>query len=107
MQSSIEIVTFKLAPEVESSQLLATNTAMQDFLQQQPGFIYRSLSYDESVQLWYDIIYWKDSVQAKAGGAAFMQSSVCASMMPLIDAPSCKMRHMDALSEVIAEQVAA
>ena len=107
MPSSIEIVTFKLAPQVDSSQLLATNSDMQNFLQQQSGFIYRSLSYDASMALWYDIIYWKDSAQAKAGGAAFMQSSVCATMMPLIDAPSCKMRHMDALSEVMAEKIAA
>ncbi|EPJ44987.1 MAG: hypothetical protein OFPII_30710 [Osedax symbiont Rs1] len=106
MNSSLEMVTFKLAANTSAEQLLDTSAAMESFLQRQEGFLYRSLSHDDN-DLWYDIIYWKDQHSAKAGGAAFMKSEVCAAMMPLLDQPSCKVIHMDALSEVLATALAA
>lgn len=106
MNTSIELVTFKLAEGVQPEQLVATNDAMQAFLTQQPGFIYRSLSQDEDGQ-WFDIVYWIDEASAKTGGEAFMRSAACASLMPLIDGPSVKMRHMDALSEILVKRNAA
>jgi len=106
MSTSIELVTFKLAQGVMPEQLIATNDAMQAFLSQQPGFIYRSLSKDEDGQ-WFDIVYWSDEASAKTGGEAFMRSAACASLMPLIEGPSVKMRHMDALSEILVKRDAA
>ncbi|MCJ8338493.1 MAG: hypothetical protein MJK10_08465 [Pseudomonadales bacterium] len=106
MNTSIELVTFKLAEGVKPEQLVATNDAMQAFLTQQPGFIYRSLSQDEDGQ-WFDIVYWLDQTSAKTGGEAFMRSAACAALMPLIDGPSVVMRHMDALSEILVKRDAA
>ena len=106
MNNAIEIVTFKLLPSATSEQLLATSEAMAAFLNNQKGFLYRSLSHDEN-NLWFDIIYWQTPACAKAGGEAFMKSDICGTMMPLLDQQSCKVRHMDALSDVLAKQLAA
>lgn len=106
MNSAIEVVTFTLKPQASTEQLLATNDAMKAFLLEQEGFLYRSLSCDESGQ-WFDIVYWRDQFAAKAGGEAFMASAVGATLMELIDQPSCKLRHMDALCEVMYCEVAA
>lgn len=102
----IEVVTFKLNQQATAEQLTATNSAMQDFLNQQQGFQYRSLSCDEEGQ-WFDIVYWESMEAAKRGGEAFMKSAVCAGLMPLIDSGSVNMRHMDAVSAILSEKLAA
>ncbi|MEH6444654.1 MAG: hypothetical protein V7784_12235 [Oceanospirillaceae bacterium] len=106
MSNAIEIVTFNLNATATKEQVLATTPIMQVFLNQQPGFLYRSLSCDEQ-GLWFDIVYWENQQAAQAGGEAFMKSAAGAALMPLIDAASCKMRHMDALSAVLADSLAA
>ncbi len=104
--TTIEMVSFKLNDSATKEQLLATNPEMKTFLNQQPGFLYRSLSCDDQGQ-WFDVVYWASLEAAQQGGEAFMKSPVCATLMPLIDAPSCKMRHMDALSEVLSDTLGA
>ncbi len=104
--TTIEMVSFKLNENATKAQMIATNSAMQTFLNQQPGFLYRSLSCDDQGQ-WFDVVYWASLEQAQQGGEAFMKSDACATLMPLIDAESCKMRHMNALSEILSDSLAA
>lgn len=99
MTTAIEVVTFKLLETATKEQLLDTCSEMEQFLRQQDGFYYRSLSQNDE-GMWYDIIYWRDQAAAQAGGEAFMASDTCARMMTMIDGPSCILTHMDALSEV-------
>lgn len=106
MTTSIEIVTFKLLPQSSKQQLVATNEAMEAFLNEQPGFLYRSLSCDTD-ETWFDIIYWKDALSAEKAASAFDASSVCQQMMPLVDVESCKKLNMNALSEILSKQLAA
>ena len=105
MNHTIEIVTFKLNNNEEKSNLLATSPAMDEFLQQQAGFVYRSLSHNEQ-NLWHDIIYWKDDESAYAGADAFQNSEVGKRMMPLIDGPTCEIVYMHGLSETLANELA-
>ncbi|NQZ31167.1 MAG: hypothetical protein HRU06_07810 [Oceanospirillaceae bacterium] len=106
MTTNIEIVTFKLLPTVNEQQLVSTNAAMETFLNDQPGFLYRSLSSDGE-GTWFDIIYWKDQQCAAKAATAFDNSSICQQMMPLIDLASCKKQNMPALSEILAKELAA
>lgn len=103
--TTIEMVSFKLNENATKEQMIATNPAMQTFLNQQPGFLYRSLSCDDNGQ-WFDIVYWASLAHAQQGGEAFMKSDACATLMPLIDSESCKMRHMNALSEILSDTLA-
>ena len=99
--STIEMVTFSPKAGVSAEQLKATAPAMTEFLQQQDGFLYRSLSEDQG--LWYDIIYWSDLDAAKAAGEEFMQHPAGQAMMKLIDVDSTQMRHMTAVAEAMGE----
>jgi len=106
MSNNIEVVTFKVLPQVGEAQLTATNNAMEDFLNEQPGFLYRSLSNDGDGN-WFDIIYWQDDQCAQKAASAFDSSDICQQLMPLIDMASCKKINMRALSSILAQKLAA
>jgi len=106
MSNCIEMVTFKVQPQVSEDQLVATNDAMEVFLNEQSGFLYRSLSNDGEGN-WFDIIYWQDDECAQDATAAFEKSAICQQLMPLIDQASCKQVNMKALSAILAQELAA
>ena len=100
--STIELVTFKPKAGVSIEQLEATGSAMEAFLTQQPGFIYRSLSADEE-GCWYDIIYWRSKEEATRAAEQFSQHPAGQAMLELIDMSATKMRHMLARCETMSE----
>lgn len=100
MATIMELVTYNLKDGVTKADIAQTEQAMNQFLQQQEGFIYRSLSHDE-YNLWHDTVYWRDMTAAKAGGEAFMASEAGQALAALINMDSCKMRHMEVQSEVL------
>ena len=107
--SHVEVVTFKLAAGKSAQQLLNTEAAMQAFLTEQPGFLYRSLSCHEQgadSEQWFDIIYWEDAQQAQAGGEALMASPLGAELMSAIDPATCVVRHMPTLCEHMSCELA-
>jgi len=99
----IEMVTYKLKQGIDKSALLDTQPKMNDFLKEQSGFLYRSLSEDE-LGLLHDIVYWQDMASAKQAATAFEQSSACASLMSITDMDNVTMQHMTAMSEAMACQ---
>lgn len=96
--SVIELVSYKLKAGVSKEQLAATHTQVNAFLKEQPGFMYRSLSEDDSGLL-YDIVYWQNMDSAKAAGEAFMAHPAGQSLFVVTDENSITMRHMQALTE--------
>lgn len=100
--STIEMVTFKPKAGITAQQLIDTGPAMEAFLREQPGFIYRSLSTDDD-GLWHDIIYWQTQENATAAGEQFMNHSAGQALMALIEMSSTKMRHMQAKCEVLVD----
>ncbi len=96
--SVIELVTYKLKTDTTKEQLAATHSDVNAFLKKQPGFLYRSLSEDDSGLL-YDIVYWQDMETAKNAGEAFMADKAGQALVALTDESSISMRHMDALTE--------
>lgn len=102
--TTVELVTFNTKPGVNSDDISKTNEAMEEFLRQQTGFIYRSLSQDET-GTWYDIIYWQSDADAQAAGKNFMQHPAGQALMELIDNNSTMMRHMQPTSEVYQQNM--
>ena len=100
--SVIELVTYQLKSDVSVQQLAETHDSVHEFLKQQPGFIYRSLSRDESGQ-WFDIVYWQDMAAAKTAGEAFMAAPAGQALGALADMDSVVMRHMVAEAEAMGE----
>lgn len=99
--SVIEHVTYKLKSGVSEQQLAATHEGVHSFLNRQPGFIYRSLSQDDSGQ-WFDIVYWQDMATAKAAGDAFMADPAGQALGELADMETVVMRHMVAEAEAMS-----
>jgi hypothetical protein len=102
MNSTIEVVTFKLKNNVTAQQLELSHEGVNSFCVAQPGFLYRSLSEDDQ-GTWFDIVYWKDVESAKAAGEAFMADERCQNLSKLIDDTSVVMRHMSASTEAMGD----
>jgi len=100
MTTTIELVSYKLKDGASKADLAATHKGVNAFLQQQPGFIYRSNSEDANGLL-YDIVYWQTLEQAQAAGEAFMNSEACHALMAITDETSVTMTHMPVTSEVM------
>lgn len=97
--STIEIVTYRLKADKTPADLDATHEAVNQFLQAQPGFIYRSCSFDDS-GLVYDIAYWQTLALAQSAGEAFMAHPAGQALVALTDEHSIIMRHMLTETEV-------
>lgn len=97
----VEMVTYKLKPQVTKTDLHTSHQGVNTFIKNQPGFLYRSVSADENDQ-WYDIVYWQDMESAKAAGDAFMASTEGQHLCSLVDMDSCFMRHMNVESEAMS-----
>jgi len=102
MNSTIEMVTYRLKADKTAADLAATHTAVNQFLQTQPGFLYRSSSTDDS-GLVYDIVYWQTLALAQAAGEAFMAHGAGQALVALTDESSIIMRHMLADTEAAGE----
>ncbi len=90
----VEMVTFKLAPGSTEKDFLAANAGIESFIQQQPGFIYRSLCSPVNNNFWTDIVYWQDQASAQAAGQAFMESPLTKPALACIDSATVNMQHL-------------
>lgn len=99
IQSTLELVSFKLKPEADDSQLADLQPEVNSFIKQQPGFYYRSLAKDTDGQ-YLDIVYWESEEKAKAASEKFMEQAWAEKMMSLIDESSINMRHIQNISEI-------
>ncbi|WP_163834476.1 hypothetical protein [Spartinivicinus ruber] len=85
MSESIEIFRFKLNTGASQADLETANQNLQLFIQQQPGFLYRSLSFNHITEEWIGINYWQSETAAKAAAEKFTDSSLTQAYMALID----------------------
>ena len=96
----VEMVTYRVKSETNLSHLSESHVAVNQFISQQPGFLYRSVSKDVN-DLWHDIVYWQDMDSAKAAGEAFMASKEGQYLCSLVDMDSCHMKHMQVEAEAM------
>ena len=77
MSDTIELVRFRLQQGKTAVEWLKANEKINDWIRQQPGFRFRSLSETEDGE-WLDLVYWENLEAAKASGEKFRQD-----MLPL------------------------
>jgi hypothetical protein len=108
MSDAVELVVFKTNPGVSAPDFLAADLAINRWVQQQPGFRYRSLSVEEAggdaKQLqWRDIVYWDSMDNALRASEAFMASQCNSQFMAMIDGDSVSISHSQVAHMAMAE----
>ena len=99
--TAIEMVTYQLKSGVKQSDLNNIHPKVNDFLKAQPGFLYRSMSEDNSGKM-YDIVYWQDMASATKAASAFEKSEAGMALMAVTDMDSVNMQHMSAITEAMS-----
>ncbi len=93
----LELVTFKAKTGVSKEQVVEINELVMEQVKKFPGFIYRSLCWQQGSESWLDVVYWQDQASVDAAQEKFMASAVCQQLMEIIDVESTKMQHADIL----------
>lgn len=91
-QEAIELCIFKLAPGADAAEFEASNKEVNEWVNQQPGFMFRCLSQKED-GTWMDIVHWDSMVSAQQAGDAFIKELGGSQFMKLIDQDSVSMNH--------------
>lgn len=93
MSTVLETVTFRLAPQASQQHFISASQPTMDWVRQQPGFVYRTLSCDDQ-GVWSDHVLWQTLDQAQAASDAFMGVFANSEFMALIDPGSVQMQHL-------------
>ena len=102
--TTLELVQFRLVSGKNDADLQATQTSIEDFLNEQQGFIYRSLSAKDD-GTYIDIVYWESMEDAKNASDALMQDERGLAMIALCDMDSVSMQHMPVISESMSAKL--
>ncbi|UTW44271.1 antibiotic biosynthesis monooxygenase [bacterium SCSIO 12696] len=84
---------FKLANGASDEQFIHASQQAEEFLRQQPGFLYRSVSRENDSGLWVDTGYWESAEAYQQVHQAFAQAPQCQQFMALIEESSLQTRH--------------
>jgi hypothetical protein len=87
-----EIVTFCAAPGISDAIVAGHATALNPFLNRQPGFVPRTLSRTED-GIWTDDVIWRDMAAAQSAAEAIMQDRAVKPFMAAIDLDRVAMTH--------------
>lgn len=71
MSDTIELVRFRLKQGKTAADWLQANEKVSAWVQQQPGFRFRSLSETDDGE-WIDLVYWQSPETARAAGERIM-----------------------------------
>ncbi len=99
MNSTIELVNFKLKSDQDESKLNDLAPLMNEFLKTQPGFYYRTLIKDTD-GTFMDIVHWESEEKAKAASDKLMQQPWASELMAITDESSMNFRHIPAIAEI-------
>lgn len=88
----IEVVQFRLAPNVAEPEFLGAAETASQFLKSCDGFVRRHLSKAED-GVWLDHVEWRDLSAAKAASEAFSKQASLMPFMQAIDMASAAMSH--------------
>lgn len=89
----VEIVRFETLPNIDEAAFILDNNAVELFLRDQPGFVYRSLCKGSGENEWIDIVYWASQSAADAAGKAFMSSTHTQGIMKYMNTEKVTMHH--------------
>ena len=88
----VEIVLFKPKAGVTDEALVKAAAGIDEFTQDQAGFLKRELAQTEDGQ-WIDIVHWTDMASAHHAAEAAMSSPICLPFFSLIDESTINMNH--------------
>jgi antibiotic biosynthesis monooxygenase (ABM) superfamily enzyme len=92
MAEVLEMVLYRLKPDIDRGQFLAVSSKATQWLRTQPGYRGRQLFEDESGQ-WIDFVSWESMDNALAAATAFMETPDAAAFMAVVDSESVRMFH--------------
>lgn len=95
----IEIVNFKLANGVTEQTLSEVNDAFQQFIDQQPGVLYRSFAKQANSDLYIDVVYFESLEAALRVEQAFYETPVCQQFANVIEKDSMILERYHTLSQ--------
>ena len=101
---AIEAVQFKLQESANLAQFEAANTEFQNFIDQQPGVLYRSLAKQVNTQSYVDVIYFATMADAKRMEDAFMKNPICQQFSQLIEKDTVVLERYNGVSQTSCEQ---
>ncbi|OUL56497.1 hypothetical protein [Pseudoalteromonas ulvae] len=104
--NAIEIVQFTLKQSADLAQFEQANSAFQQFIDQQPGVLYRSLATHPDTAQYVDVVYFETMADAKRIGDAFMKHPICQQFLQLIEKDSVTLARYNAVSQTPCEQSA-
>jgi quinol monooxygenase YgiN len=82
-QMFVQIVTFKLKPDVSREMFIQHSGRMVAWLKSRKGFIAYELY--EGIEFWSDRIVWHDKIDAEAGLKDFLSTDVARQIMSLVE----------------------
>jgi hypothetical protein len=91
--SVVEIALFKTKEGVTRERFLSTVGPVSEWIQRQPGFVSRDLTYSAEDDTWIDVIWWNSLEEAHAAMEASTTSETCAPMFEAIDPERVQMLH--------------
>lgn len=97
MSQALEISTFKVIEGTSAKAVIDTANALNEILKGL-GMVSRTLSYDETNNLWADVILWKSSETAKAAPDIMMQQHEAGAFFALMISESITMQHLTVIS---------
>lgn len=101
-QHILELVTFKLQPNVTEDDFAAANESLSGWASRQPGFVSRHLSYNAEEDTYIDVVYWESLAAAQAANDLSMKSEECAPLFGMCDMESVKMVHAGPVTSAVA-----
>lgn len=92
-EQTIEIVLFRLAPNVTTAEFLEAAQGIESWLEEVGGFQRRELSHNAEGQ-WVDIVYWDSLEQAQSAAETIMATEAGQAFGSKIDGESIQMMHV-------------
>jgi len=90
---ALELVVFKLVDGADRDRFIEAADLATAWIETQPGFVSRDLSYSPSEDRWVEIVWWRSMEEAEAASAAAMTSESCIPMFSMVDLDSALMLH--------------
>ena len=100
MTHTLERVVFKAAAGIDDAAMIAGAEQTNDWLKEQPGFLYRTLVKDAD-GTWSDLVFWASPEAAQAADAKFGPDPKNAAYCACIDMASTKMTHLPQLTSAM------
>lgn len=95
----IETFEFKLNADGSKSELLKGFQQSNQWLEQKPEFIYRSIAFNEDNNSWQDVLYWRSAKAAQQAAKEFLQEPLNQLFIQQIDPDSVATQKHQVLGE--------